>query len=55
MYAFLIFNIKEVIEMFRIYMYVSYHDYFLVREGVVEMFVGMGKYFKVCRYAFLFI
>ena len=38
--------------MFGFYMYAFECDYFFSADGVIEIFRGMGKNFKVCRYAF---
>ena len=54
-YPFLIFNIKEVIEMFKICMYAFLTWLFSSMSGVIGNVWGMGKNFKACRYAFSFI
>ena len=55
MYAFLIFNIKEVIRMFKIFMYAFSTILFFSMNGVIGNVWGMDKNFEVYRYAFLFI
>ena len=54
-YSFLIFNIKEVIGLFKICMCAFLTWLFFSMNGVIEIFGGADKNLRVCRYAFLFI
>ena len=48
-HPFLISNIKEIIAMFRICMYAFLTSLLFNMNGVIEIFEGMGKNFRVFR------